>query len=96
MLLYTESLVPVPENDLDLELVAVNNHDAGFRPITMNIFGAILGLPGSYEKIKEQCRENFPLLFRSLKLRPLNYDGSLMGYVIKHVLILKDMCYCVS
>ena len=46
MLLYTESLVPVPENDLDLELVAVNNHDAGFRPITMNIFGAILGLPG--------------------------------------------------
>jgi hypothetical protein len=46
MLLYTESLVPVPENDLDLELVAVNNHDAGFRPTTMNIFGAILGLPG--------------------------------------------------
>ena len=46
MLLYTESLVPVPENDLDLESVAVNNHDAGFRPTTMNIFGAMLGLPG--------------------------------------------------
>ena len=45
MLLYTESLVPVPENG-DLELVAVNNHDAGFRPTTMNIFGAMLGLPG--------------------------------------------------
>ena len=61
MLLYTESLVPVPENDLDLELVAVNNHDAGFRPITMNIFGAILGLPGVICEDKRAVQRKFPI-----------------------------------
>ncbi|MDQ6866100.1 MAG: hypothetical protein M3044_20020 [Thermoproteota archaeon] len=62
MLLYTESLVPVPENeDLDLELVAVNNHDAGFRPITMNIFGASLGLPGVISEDKRAVQRKFPI-----------------------------------
>jgi hypothetical protein len=60
MLLYTESLVPVPENG-DLELVAVNNHDAGFRPITMNIFGAILGLPGVISEDKRSVQRKFPI-----------------------------------
>ena len=52
MLLYTESLVPVPEND---------NHDAGFRPITMNIFGAILGLPGVICEDKRAVQRKFPI-----------------------------------